>query len=212
MQKAANPVPQDYGTNCNDCERYRQLGDVCLVEHEKKFVWEYCRDFVPQVVLPDYKELMRSVRQDRALEKQKLREKKERERKKKLKEKMEREAFRKKERRARLRRLRDKEKKKMTLALQRNSEEPPKHEKRARGKKRISKNSQPELSIDARPVGTNAATSSKSQKQNVRRSIPSGPVPPPVENKKNQRGRKRVRSPSAEKGEPSSDSDSSFFS
>ena len=82
-------VARDYGTNCLECERYKKLGDVCVVEHGKKFHWEFCRDFVPLVVLPDYNELMRTVKQDQALERQKVKEKKERERKKKLKERKE---------------------------------------------------------------------------------------------------------------------------
>jgi ATPase subunit of ABC transporter with duplicated ATPase domains len=113
LQKANGGLGQhyyDYGTNCNDCERYRKLGDICVIEHGKKFLWEYCRDFTPLVVLPDYKELMRSVRQEQALERKKLREKRLREKKKRLKEKLEREALRKKERRAKLRKLRAKEK------------------------------------------------------------------------------------------------------
>lgn len=104
-------VEHDYGTNCRDCERYKILGDVCVVEHGKKFLWEYCKDFEPIVVLPDYKELMRSVRSDMALERKRAKEKKERERKKKLKEKQLALEAKKKARRARLRkrRLREKE-------------------------------------------------------------------------------------------------------
>jgi ATPase subunit of ABC transporter with duplicated ATPase domains len=101
----------DYGTNCKDCERYQKLGDVCVVEHGKKFLWEYCRDFTPLVRLPDYKDLMRTVKQEQAQERQKVREKKERERKKKLKERMVKKEQRKKERRARLRRVRERKKK-----------------------------------------------------------------------------------------------------
>ena len=102
----------DYGTNCRDCERYKILGDVCVVEHGKKFLWEYCKDFESIVVLPDYKELMRTVRSDMALERRKVKEKKERERKKKLKERQLALEAKKKARRARLRkkRLREKEK------------------------------------------------------------------------------------------------------
>jgi len=114
LQKSNRVIQQDYGTNCKDCELYKKLGDVCVVEHDKKFLWEYCRDFVPQVVLPDYRELMRSVKHDQALERQKLHEKKEREKKKKKKERLERIELNKKERRARLRRKREKEKKKLT--------------------------------------------------------------------------------------------------
>ncbi len=114
MQKDSGIVAQDYGTNCKDCERYRKLGDVCVVEHGKKFLWEYCRDFEPQVVLPDYRELMRSVRVDQALERKKEKEKKERERKKKLKERAEKEEERKKKHKARLRKRRETLKKKLT--------------------------------------------------------------------------------------------------
>ena len=78
----------DYGTNCKDCERYQKLGDVCAVEHGKKFLWDFCKDFDPIVKLPDYKDLMRTVKKEQAQERQKVREKKERERKKKLKERM----------------------------------------------------------------------------------------------------------------------------
>ena len=75
----------DAGTNCLDCDRYKALGEVCVIEHGKKFLWEFCKDFQPQVQLPEYDELMRSVRKDMALERKKQREKKERE--KALKEK-----------------------------------------------------------------------------------------------------------------------------
>jgi len=111
MQKTAKVIAQDYGTDCKDCERYRVKGDICMLEHGKKFQWEYCRDFVPKVVLPDYNELMRSVRADRALERQKEKERKEREKKKKLKERAEKEELRKKKRRALLRRRRERVKK-----------------------------------------------------------------------------------------------------
>ena len=103
-------IARDYGTNCVDCERYKKLGDVCVIEHGKKFLWEFCRDFVPKVVLPDYNDLMRTVKQDQALERQKVKEKKERERKKKLKERTEKKELKRKERRARLRRIREKKK------------------------------------------------------------------------------------------------------
>jgi ATPase subunit of ABC transporter with duplicated ATPase domains len=109
MQNESSGV-HDYGTNCLDCERYKQLGDVCVVEHEKKFLWEYCRDFQPLVVLPDYKELMRTVKQDQALERQKAREKRERDRKKRLKERLEKREQKRKERRARLKRISGKKK------------------------------------------------------------------------------------------------------
>ena len=111
MQKGNGVIAQDYGTDCRNCERYQKLGDVCVVEHEKKFLWEYCRDFVPQVVLPDYKDLMRSVRLDQALERKKLKDKKDRERRKKLKERTEREELKRKNRRARLRKRRERLKK-----------------------------------------------------------------------------------------------------
>ena len=101
----------DYGTNCKDCDRYQKLGDVCAFEHGKKFLWEFCKDFDPIVKLPDYKDLMRSVKQEQAQERQKVREKKERERKKKLKERLEKKELKKKERRARLRRIRERKKK-----------------------------------------------------------------------------------------------------
>lgn len=70
---------QTSGTNCVDCERYRKLGEVCVLEHGKKFLWEYCKDFEAEVKLPDYDELMRSVRQDMAMERRKLKEKKKKE-------------------------------------------------------------------------------------------------------------------------------------
>jgi ATPase subunit of ABC transporter with duplicated ATPase domains len=114
MQKVTS-VETDYGTDCRNCERYQKLGDVCVVEHGKRFLWEFCKDFVSQVELPDYKELMKTVKKDMALEREKKREKKERERKKKLKERMARKEEKRKKRRARLRRLREKEKKKMLL-------------------------------------------------------------------------------------------------
>jgi len=113
IQKSAKVVVQDYGTSCADCERYRKLGDICMIEHGKKFQWEYCRDFVPQVVLPDYKDLMRSVREDHALERKKEKERKEKEKRKKLKEKAEKEELRKKKRRATLRKRRERLKEKL---------------------------------------------------------------------------------------------------
>jgi len=67
------------GTNCLDCERYRKLGDLCVLEHGKKFLWEYCKDFELAVELPDYGELMKSVKQDMAVERKKIREKKKKE-------------------------------------------------------------------------------------------------------------------------------------
>lgn len=116
MQKSERILTQDYGTSCSDCERYQKLGDICMIEHGKKFQWEYCRDFVPEVVLPDYKELMRSVREDHALERQKEKEKKEKERRKRLKESAEREEERKKRRRAMLRKRRERLKQKLQKA------------------------------------------------------------------------------------------------
>lgn len=113
MKEGGKIIVQDYGTNCKDCERYQKLGDICMIEHGKKFVWEYCRDFAPTVVLPDYKELMRSVRADHALERKKEKEKKEKEKRRRLKEKAEREVLRKKKRRSMLRRRRERLKKKI---------------------------------------------------------------------------------------------------
>jgi ATPase subunit of ABC transporter with duplicated ATPase domains len=109
MQKESDVV-HDYGTNCVDCERYKRLGDVCVIEHEKKFLWEYCRDFIPKVELPDYKELMQTVKDEQALTKQKAREKKEREKKKRMKERLAKKEEKRKKRRARLRRIREKKK------------------------------------------------------------------------------------------------------
>ncbi len=113
MMKSNKITSQDYGTNCKDCERYQKLGDICMIEHGKKFQWEYCRDFNPKVVLPDYRELMRSVREDHALERKKDKEKKEKEKRKKLKERAEREALRKKKRATMLRKRRERLKKKI---------------------------------------------------------------------------------------------------
>jgi hypothetical protein len=67
------------GTNCLECEQYKKLGDVCVIEHGKKFLWEFCRDFEPEVKLPDYKELMSDVRKSLAIERKKKQEKKKRE-------------------------------------------------------------------------------------------------------------------------------------
>jgi hypothetical protein len=66
-------------TNCVDCERYRKLGDLCVLEHGKKFLWEYCKDFQASVELPDYDELMKSVKQDLSSERKKIRERKKKE-------------------------------------------------------------------------------------------------------------------------------------
>jgi len=113
MMKSNKITAQDYGTNCKDCERYQKLGDICMIEHGKKFQWEYCRDFNPIVVLPDYRDLMRSVREDHALERKKDKEKREKEKRRKLKEKAEREALRKKKRATMLRKRRERIKKKL---------------------------------------------------------------------------------------------------
>ena len=67
---------QNSRTNCVDCERYKKLGEVCVIEHGKKFLWEFCKDFQPEVKLPDYDELMKTVKQDMALERKKAIEKK----------------------------------------------------------------------------------------------------------------------------------------
>lgn len=80
MKLESGIVEENTGTNCNDCERYKNLGDVCVIEHGKKFLWEYCKDFEPEVVLPDYKELMSTVRKDLAAERKKLVNRKKRER------------------------------------------------------------------------------------------------------------------------------------
>jgi hypothetical protein len=77
---------ENSGTNCLQCERYKKLGDICVIEHGKKFLWEYCKDFEAEVVLPDYKELMSSVRKDLAAERQKARDKKKREKSRRKKE------------------------------------------------------------------------------------------------------------------------------
>jgi len=71
---------ENSGTNCLECERYKKLGDVCVIEHGKKFLWEFCRDYEQEVILPDYKELMNSVRKELATERKKIRDKKRRER------------------------------------------------------------------------------------------------------------------------------------
>lgn len=83
------------GTNCVDCERYKKLGEVCVLEHGKKFLWEYCKDFEPEVKLPEYDELMKTVKQDMATERSRIRQKKKKEivvrrkeREKKKKEKL----------------------------------------------------------------------------------------------------------------------------
>lgn len=121
-----NGVAHDYGTNCVDCERYKRLGDVCVIEHEKKFLWEFCRDFVPKVVLPDYHELMQTVKQDQALARQKAKEKKEREKKKREKEREAKREEKRKKRRARLRRIRERKK---LLELKQREKSAKKHTK-----------------------------------------------------------------------------------
>lgn len=70
---------QNSKTNCLDCERYKRLGEVCVLEHGKKFLWQFCKDFQTDVKLPDYEELMKTVRQDLALQRKKIREKKKKE-------------------------------------------------------------------------------------------------------------------------------------
>lgn len=72
--------PKDWGTNCVDCARYKTLGEVCVIEHGKKFLWEFCRDFQLEVKLPEYDELMRTVKKEMAIERKKVRQKKKRER------------------------------------------------------------------------------------------------------------------------------------
>lgn len=72
--------PKDWGTNCVDCARYKTLGEVCVIEHGKKFLWEFCRDFQAEVKLPEYDELMRTVKKEMAIERKKVRQKKKRER------------------------------------------------------------------------------------------------------------------------------------
>lgn len=69
---------QNSGTNCIDCERYKKLGEVCVIEHGKKFLWEFCKDFQAEVKLPDYNDLMKTVKHDMAIERRKIIEKKKR--------------------------------------------------------------------------------------------------------------------------------------
>ncbi|MHB8566108.1 MAG: hypothetical protein ACYC7D_10765 [Nitrososphaerales archaeon] len=114
---------RDYGTNCLDCERYKRVGEVCVLEHGKRHLSDYCRDFEPKVELPDYNELMQSVKQDMALQRVKERGKKEKEKKIRLKER----AVRKEEkRRMRISRARKrylaKEKKKEQARAKRKAE------------------------------------------------------------------------------------------
>jgi len=91
-----------------------------MIEHGKKFQWEYCGDFEPAVVLPDYKELMRSVRADHALERKKLKDKKEKEKRKKQKQREEKKELKRKKRRAMLRKRRERLKKKELRALKKS--------------------------------------------------------------------------------------------
>jgi len=153
MLKGNKVIAQDYGTNCKDCDRYQKLGDICMIEHGKKFQWEYCRDFESKVVLPDYKELMRSVRADHALQRKKEKEKKDKEKRRKLKEKAEREELRKKKRSSMLRKRRERLKKKLLrdkLKLERakaTQQDPPSREKIAAGKKFYQKK-QPGLRLE----------------------------------------------------------------
>ncbi len=107
MSNSPKIVVQDYGTNCRDCQRYQKLGDICMIEHGKKFQWEFCRDFESIVVLPDYNELMRSVRADHALERKKVKEKKDKEKRRKQREKEEKKELKRKKRRAMLRKRRE---------------------------------------------------------------------------------------------------------
>ena len=102
--KQNHDVERDYGTNCRDCERFKRVGEVCVIEHGKRFLWEYCRDFEARVELPDYNELMKTVRQEHAALRQKEREKKEREKKLKLKERQTKKEQKRRERIARSRR------------------------------------------------------------------------------------------------------------
>jgi hypothetical protein len=112
MSNSPKIVVQDYGTNCRDCQRYQKLGDICMIEHGKKFQWEFCRDFEAMVVLPDYKELMRSVRADHALERKKLKEKKDKDKRRRQKEIEEKKELKRKKRRAMLRKRRERLKEK----------------------------------------------------------------------------------------------------
>src|SRR5487761_1671078 len=92
--------PKDWGTNCVDCSRYKTLGEVCVIEHGKKFLWEFCRDFQPEVKLPEYDELMRTVKKEMAVEREKSRQKKKRERTLRRKELEEKRKAKKKAKRA----------------------------------------------------------------------------------------------------------------
>jgi hypothetical protein len=112
MSNSPKIVVQDYGTNCKDCQRYHKLGDICMIEHGKKFQWEFCRDFEAIVELPDYMELMRSVRADHALERKKLKEKKDKEKRRKQREIEEKKELKRKKHRAMLRKRRERLKKK----------------------------------------------------------------------------------------------------
>jgi hypothetical protein len=53
-------------TDCRRCELYFRLGDVCPVEHSKKFYWEYCKDFKEKIDLASIGEVnIRSVNKPR---------------------------------------------------------------------------------------------------------------------------------------------------
>src|SRR5487761_485903 len=92
--------PKDWGTNCVDCARYKTLGEVCVIEHGKKFLWEFCRDFQAEVKLPEYDELMRTVKKEMSIEREKVRQKKKRERTLRRKELEEKRKAKKKAKRA----------------------------------------------------------------------------------------------------------------
>jgi hypothetical protein len=136
---------KDYGTNCRDCERYKRVGEVCVLEHGKRHLSDYCRDFEQIVHLPDYNELMKSVKQDMAAQRQKEREKKERERKQKQKE---RDAKKEERRRKRISRAR-----KRYLAIQKKKER-----ERARGK---------EAGLKTSLLGANKKVSAKSHQMRM---------------------------------------------
>lgn len=93
---------QNSKTNCVDCERYSKLGEVCVLEHGKRFLWEFCKDFQSKVDLPEYDELMKTVKHDLAQERKKVREKKKKEiaQRRKEREKIKQERL--KERRSRI--------------------------------------------------------------------------------------------------------------
>lgn len=70
---------ENSGTNCKSCGRYGKLGEVCVVEHGKKFLWEFCKDFEAEIKLPDYNELMQTIKLDMAAERKKIRDRKQKE-------------------------------------------------------------------------------------------------------------------------------------